>query len=65
VFLPQAFECVEHHRFHGKADMPWCFLTMLYRRAKENKSGSASLTQKPAATHSPKEITPQVGSGGV
>ncbi len=54
---PQAFECGEHHRFHGKADMHWNFLTRLHRRAKENKSGSASRTQKPAAKNTEK-ITP-------
>jgi len=59
-FLPKAFECGEHHRFHGKADMYCCFLTMLHRRAKENKSGSASRTQEPAATRPSEKSHPKV-----
>jgi len=38
---------------------------MLYRRAKENKSGSASRTQKPAAAHPPKKNTPSENEGSL
>ncbi len=38
VFLPHAFECGEHHRFHGKADMPWCFLTCSIVAQKKTKA---------------------------
>jgi hypothetical protein len=58
MFLPKAFECGEHHRFYGKAGKTWCFRTLLHRRAKEYKSGSACRTQKPAAPRPPKKSHP-------
>jgi hypothetical protein len=38
VFPPQAFECGEDHRFHGKTGLPWCFLTLSIVAHKKTKA---------------------------